>query len=74
MKMMLAHENELRAPYDIAVNNVRLGKPDLAFPWIKAAIDQKCWEESWLMADPMMDSIRGDTRYNDLLRRMNLPH
>ena len=62
MKTLLAHENDFCAPYDITVNYVRLGKPDLAFPRIKAAIDQKCWEVSWLMADPMMDSIR-KTRY-----------
>ena len=74
MKMMLAHENALCTQYDIAINDVRLGKPDLAFPRIKAAIDQKCWEVSWLMADPMMDGIRNDPRYNDLLRSMNLPH
>lgn len=74
MKTMLAHENDFCAPYDIAVNYVRLGKPDLALPRIKAAIDQKCWEVSWLMADPMMDNIRNDPRYNDLLRSMNLPH
>jgi TolB-like protein/DNA-binding winged helix-turn-helix (wHTH) protein/Tfp pilus assembly protein PilF len=74
MKTMLAHENDFCAPYDIAVNYVRLGKPDLAFPRIKAAIAQKCWEVGWLMADPMMDSIRNDPRYNDLLRSMNLPH
>jgi tetratricopeptide (TPR) repeat protein len=74
MKMMLAHENDFCAPYDIAVNYVRLGKPDLAVPRIKAAVDQKCWEVSWLMADPMMDRVRNDPRYNDLLRSMNLPH
>ena len=74
MKVMLAHENDFCAPYDIAVNYVRLGKPDLAFPRIKAAVDQKCWEVSWLMADPMMDSIRSDPRYNDLLESMSLPH
>ena len=74
MKTMLAHENDFCAPYDIAVNYVRLGKPDLAFPRIKTAIDQKCWEVSWLMADPMMDGLRSDTRYNDLLKMMNLPH
>lgn len=74
MKIMLAHENDFCAPYDIAVNYVRLGKPDPAFPRLKAAVDQKCWEVSWVMADPMMDGIRSDPRYNDLLKSMNLPH
>lgn len=74
MKMMLAHEKDFCVPYDIAVNYVRLGEPELAVPRIKAAVDQKCWEVSWLMADPMMDGIRNDPRYNDLLSSMNLPH
>jgi TolB-like protein/DNA-binding winged helix-turn-helix (wHTH) protein/Tfp pilus assembly protein PilF len=74
MKLMLAHENDFCAPYDIAVNYVRLGQTNLAFPRIKAAVDQKCWEVSWVMADPMMDGIRNDPRYNDVLRSMNLPH
>ena len=72
--MMLAHENEFCAPYDIAVNYVRLGEPDLAVPRIHAAVDQKCWEVGWLMADPMMDGIRSNPGYNELLRSMNLPH
>lgn len=74
LKMMMAHENDFCAPYDIAVNYVRLGEPDLAVPRIQAAVDQKCWEVSWLMADPMMDGIRSDPRYSDLLSSMNLPH
>jgi TolB-like protein/DNA-binding winged helix-turn-helix (wHTH) protein/Tfp pilus assembly protein PilF len=74
LKMMLAHENDFCAPYDIAVNYVRLGEPGLAVPRVKVAVDQKCWEVSWLMADPMMDGIRSDPRYNDLLRSMSLPH
>jgi hypothetical protein len=35
MKMMLAHQDDLCGPYDIAVNYIRLGKPDLAFSRIK---------------------------------------
>jgi TolB-like protein/DNA-binding winged helix-turn-helix (wHTH) protein/Tfp pilus assembly protein PilF len=74
MKMMLARQNDLCVPYDIGVNYIRLGKPDLAFSRISAAIDQKCWESTWMMVDPTLDSIRSDSRYNDLLKRMNLPH
>ncbi len=74
MKMMLARQNDLCVPYDIGVNYIRLGKPDLAFSRISAAIDQKCWESTWMMVDPTLDGIRFDSRYNDLLKRMNLPH
>lgn len=74
MKTMLEHENDFCGTYEIATNYVRLGKPDLAFPRIKTAIEQKCWASSWLMADPMMDGIRSDPRYKDLLASMRLPH
>ncbi|HMG87736.1 MAG TPA: winged helix-turn-helix domain-containing protein [Terracidiphilus sp.] len=74
MKILLARQNEPCVPYDIGVNYIRLGKPDLAFSRINAAIDQKCWESNWMMVDPALDSIRSDGQYSDLLKRMNLPH
>ena len=74
MKLMLAHQNDLCGPYEIAINYIRLGKPDLAFSRISAAIDQKCWASTWMMVDPTLDGIRSDSRYNELLKRMNLPH
>jgi tetratricopeptide (TPR) repeat protein len=73
MKMMLAHENDMCAPYDIGLNYIRLGKPSLSFSRLNAAIDQKCWAVGLIMVDPMLDGIRSDKRYNDLLKRMNLP-
>jgi tetratricopeptide (TPR) repeat protein len=73
MKMMLA-DNDLCAPYDIGVNYIRLGKPELAIPYFDQAIDRKCWEANWMMVDPRVDGIRSDARYNNLLKRMNLPY
>jgi tetratricopeptide (TPR) repeat protein len=74
MKMMLADKNDPCAPYDIGVNYIRLGKPEIAIPYFDRAIDQKCWAVGWIMVDPRVDKIRSDVRYNDLLKRMNLPY
>jgi TolB-like protein/DNA-binding winged helix-turn-helix (wHTH) protein len=74
MRLMMAHQDELCTPYDIAVNYIRLGKSELAFPYFNRAIDRRCWAASWMMVDPMVDKIRSDARYVDLLKRMNLPH
>jgi TolB-like protein/DNA-binding winged helix-turn-helix (wHTH) protein/Tfp pilus assembly protein PilF len=74
MKPILARQNEPCVPYYIGVDYIRLGKLDLAFPQLSAAIDQKCTELTWTMVDPTLDSIRSDSRYKDLLKRMNLPH
>ncbi len=74
MKMMLADKNDPCAPYDIGVNFIRIAKPELAFAYFDRAIDRKCWAVSWMMVDPRVDKIRSDARYNDLLKRMNLPH
>ena len=73
-KGMLPHENDLCAPYDIGVNYIRLGKADLAFPYFNRAVDQKCWAATWMMVHRLLDKIRIDRRYNELLRRMNLPY
>jgi hypothetical protein len=70
----VANKNDLCAPYDIGVNYIRLGKPELAFPYFDRAIDRKCWEASWMMVDPRVDKIRSYARYTNLLNRMNLPY
>ena len=74
MKTLLSQTGNPCAAYDIGVNYIRLGKTDTSFPFFNRAIDRKCWESMWMMVDPMVDGIRADSRYKDLLRRINLPH
>jgi TolB-like protein len=50
-----------------------LGKIDEAFAWWETAYRERA---SWLISlktDPMLDDLRSDSRYQDLLRRMNFP-
>jgi hypothetical protein len=73
-RWMLTHQNVTCAPYDIRADYIRLGQVDVAFPYLNRAVDQKCWASTWIMVDPLVEKIRSDRRYNELLRRMNLPH
>ena len=60
------------APCALGGNYLRLGDRDLAFSWFNRAVDQRCWCMTLLKVDPLLDDIRTDRRYHDLLRRLNL--
>jgi len=59
-------------PYILGVSYVRLGDRDRAFSWLNRAVDEHCFWLMWLKVDPLVDDIRTDRRYSDLLRRLNL--
>jgi len=60
------------APFDVAVLYIGLGEKDQALEWLeKAFADHSAWM-AWLNVDPRFDTLRGDPRYRDLLRRMGL--
>jgi tetratricopeptide (TPR) repeat protein len=59
--------------YAIASVYAGLGDRDQAFEWLEKAYDERSPGLTWLKAEPMLDRIRQDPRYADLLRRMGLP-
>jgi TolB-like protein/DNA-binding winged helix-turn-helix (wHTH) protein len=59
-------------PYMLGVSYLRLGDRDLAFSWFNRAVDQRCASMIWLKVDPLLDDIRTDRRYHELLRRVDL--
>jgi TolB-like protein/Tfp pilus assembly protein PilF len=59
-------------PYDIAEIYAGLGQKEQAFQYLEIAYaDHSSWM-LFLRVDPPFDPIRGDPRYQDLLRRMHL--
>jgi eukaryotic-like serine/threonine-protein kinase len=59
--------------YAIATVYAGLGDRDKAFEYLEKAYDERSPGITWLKVEPMLDSIRSDPRYGDLLRRTGLP-
>lgn len=58
--------------YDIAIIHVGLGETAQAFDWLEKAYEERCYWLTFLRVDPILDSLRVDTKYVGLLRRMKL--
>ncbi len=59
-----------RWTYQIAVVYAYRGEADEAFLWLDRAIDRRDTSLFLLEGDPLMDNIRDDPRYLDVLRRI----
>jgi Flp pilus assembly protein TadD len=60
------------APYDMAEIHIGLGQKEQVFKYLEMAYADHSCLILWLRTDPRFDTIRGDPRYGDLLRRMHL--
>src|ERR1043166_3111980 len=61
------------APYWIAMIHAGLDEKDEAFAWLEKAYQERSWFLVWIKMDPQVDSLRSDSRFTDLLRRIGLP-
>ncbi|MBD0327066.1 MAG: tetratricopeptide repeat protein [Pyrinomonadaceae bacterium] len=52
--------------------HVRLGDKEQAFHWLEKASDERNVFALWMNSDPFYDSIRPDSRFTNLLRRVEL--
>ena len=67
-------------PVDLGETYADLGDKDHAFFWLEEAYKHRDmhWTAmdlalGWINAEPMLDSLRSDPRYKDLVRRIGLP-
>ena len=56
----------------VALVHLGFGDLDQAFAWLEKDYQARSGLLDYLITDPLFDSIRGDPRYADLLRRMGL--
>jgi TolB-like protein len=72
---LLAQTEESRRfyPYARAEVYARLGQTDLALEWLEKAYRSRKHDLAFLNVNPQLDSLRSDSRFQDLLRRIGLP-
>ena len=68
----LARQNRHVSSFSRATICIGLGETDLAFKWLEQAYQERLWYLALLAVEPMFDRLRGDPRFTDLVRRMNL--
>lgn len=59
--------------YQIASVYAFRGEPDKAFEWLDRAYRQRDVSMMFMKIDPLLNSLRHDPRYTDLLKKMHLP-
>jgi len=60
--------------YDIAAVYIGLGEKNQAFAWLSKALEERSGFLVYIKCDRRFDGLRSDPRFQDLLRRMNLPN
>jgi tetratricopeptide (TPR) repeat protein len=60
-------------PYIVARLNLALGRKDQALDCLQTAYRGRDSFMVFMKVDPLLDELRAETRFEDLLRRMNFP-
>jgi TolB-like protein/Flp pilus assembly protein TadD len=72
IKLLTANADDGCEFYEVGESYLRLGDNDKAISWINRAIDKGCFWTDWLRVDPVLDRLRADPRFPELLHRKNL--
>ena len=60
-------------PTDIAMVYALAGENSRALDWLERSFEERSSQMPWVSVDPVYDPLREDPRFQDLVRRMNLP-
>ena len=60
-------------PHSLARVYTSLGEIDQAFEWLDKAYEEKDAQVPFFLADPVSTPLRDDPRFEELLRKINLP-
>ena len=60
------------SPVAFVLMHAGLGEADLAFEWLDRAVEDRRGWLAYLRVEPLLDPLRGDPRFGQLLERMRL--
>src|SRR5207248_10115080 len=58
--------------YEVATTYAGLRDRESAFAWLRKSLDERADCSPWIAADPKLDPLRSDPRFQDLLRRLGI--
>ncbi len=61
------------SPFYFAVAHTGVGERDRAIDWLEKGYEGRIWLMCVVKTEPLFDPLRGDARFQALLRRMNYP-
>jgi serine/threonine-protein kinase len=59
--------------YHVAIIHAGLGEKEQALDWLEKAYEEHNESMVWMGLDPNLDGLRGEPRFINLMRRLNLP-
>ena len=65
--------NPVVAPSRLAIFYLRAGEKELALEWLERGFEMREPNMPYISVPPQFDILRHAPRFQDLLRRMNLP-
>ena len=71
-KLLQREKNEYISPYNIAIIYIGLEEKDKAFEWLEKSFIDHSTEMIYFKVDPLLESLRSDSRYQNIVLRMKL--
>src|SRR6267378_4017099 len=68
-----AEEKRAFPTFAMVYAHAGLGNKDAAFSWLEKSYQERRDRMIWLSVDPLLEPLRSDPRFQDLVRRMKLP-
>jgi serine/threonine-protein kinase len=61
------------SPFSVALVHLALGDSQAALDWLERAYQERDWYLCVLKTEPILDPLRRERRFEDLVRRVNFP-